>query len=74
MVGSVKLEDCGLGQCRQKARPCLQNNQSKRAGGVAQMVESLPSRCEALSPNPSMAKKYINKYKLITKKLWLHGY
>jgi hypothetical protein len=29
----------------------------KSAGGVAQVVKSLPSKCEALSANPSTTKK-----------------
>jgi hypothetical protein len=29
----------------------------KRAGGVAQVVDLLPSKCKALSSNPSMDKK-----------------
>jgi hypothetical protein len=29
----------------------------KRAGGMVQVVKSLPSKREALSSNPSMAKK-----------------
>jgi hypothetical protein len=29
----------------------------KRAGGVAQVIECLPSKCEALSSNPSTEKK-----------------
>jgi hypothetical protein len=33
----------GPGQPGQKPRPYLQNNQSKRAGGMAQVVECLPS-------------------------------
>jgi hypothetical protein len=31
----------------------------KRAGGMAQMVESLPSKCMALSSNTSTVKKYL---------------
>jgi hypothetical protein len=30
-------------------------NQDSGAGGVAQVTEGLPSKCEALSSNPSMA-------------------
>jgi hypothetical protein len=30
-------------------RPYLKNNKAKRAGGVAQKVEHLPSKCGALS-------------------------
>jgi hypothetical protein len=35
-------------------RPCLENTKQKKgAGAVAQMVENLPNKCEALSLNPS---------------------
>jgi hypothetical protein len=34
-------------------RPYLEKNSSQRAGGVVQVVEHLPSKCEALSLNPS---------------------
>jgi hypothetical protein len=48
------------------AIPFLKNNSNNddlttkpnpRAGGVAQVVEHLPSKCEVLSSNPGMAKK-----------------
>jgi hypothetical protein len=35
----------------------LKNNKRKRAGGMAQVVELLPSKCEALSSNPSTTEK-----------------
>jgi hypothetical protein len=39
-------------------KPYLKNNQTKnRAGGVAQVVACLPSKCESLSSNPSTSKK-----------------
>jgi hypothetical protein len=38
----------------QKVRTHLQNNQTKRAAVVAQAVECLPSKREALSPNLSI--------------------
>jgi hypothetical protein len=38
-------------------RTHLKNKQSKRAGGVGQAIELLPSKCEVLSSNPSTAKK-----------------
>jgi hypothetical protein len=39
-------------------RPYLKNTQCKnKAGGVAQMVECLSSKLEALSVNPNTAKK-----------------
>jgi hypothetical protein len=41
----------------QKARPNLQNNQSKKAGGMAQAVKHLPNKCKALSSNPSTTGK-----------------
>jgi hypothetical protein len=34
-----------------------QNPNTNRAGGVAQVVEQLPSKCEALSTNSSSTKK-----------------
>jgi hypothetical protein len=37
--------------------PILKKKSQKRAGGVAQVVELLPSKCEALSSNPNTAKK-----------------
>jgi hypothetical protein len=41
-----------------KARPYLKNTQytHKRSGGVAQVVEHLPKRSEALSSSPSKLK------------------
>jgi hypothetical protein len=38
-------------------RPYLKNNKTKRAGGVTQVVEYLPSKCKVLSSNPSTKKK-----------------
>jgi hypothetical protein len=40
----------------QKARPYLHNDKAKRAGGVVQVIECLPSICEALSSNPKINK------------------
>jgi hypothetical protein len=37
--------------------PILKNPSQKRAGGVAQVVVSLPSKCEALRSNPSVMKR-----------------
>jgi hypothetical protein len=54
MVRGITKDDCGPGQPGQKARPSLQNNQSKRACSVVQVVELLPSKRKALSSNPSM--------------------
>jgi hypothetical protein len=49
---NVKVEDFHLGQPMWKVRPHLQNNHSKRAGGKAQGVECLPSKCGALTASP----------------------
>jgi hypothetical protein len=58
MSRSLKWEDCALGCLGQNVRPHQSNNQFKKtAGGMAQVVECLPSKCEALSLNPSMARK-----------------
>jgi hypothetical protein len=57
-AGSLKQEDYSPGWLGQKRRSYLQNNQSKKgAGGVAQTVECLPSKHEALSSNPIPLKK-----------------
>jgi hypothetical protein len=40
-----------------KGRPCLQNNQSKSAEGVAQAVQHLSDKYGGLSSNPSIPKK-----------------
>jgi hypothetical protein len=47
------------GQPRQIVREPLsrENTSQKVAGGVAQGVEHLPSKCEALSANPCTTKK-----------------
>jgi hypothetical protein len=52
-VGSVKKKDQGPGQPGQKARPYLQHNRREKAGAMAQAVKHLPSKCKALSSNPS---------------------
>jgi hypothetical protein len=49
-------EDCGPGRFGRKTRSYLQNNQSKKAGAVAQAVEYLLAQ-EALISNHSTAKK-----------------
>jgi hypothetical protein len=41
--------------------PILQIPNTNGAGGVAQVVECLSSKCETLSPNPSTAKKQKEK-------------
>jgi hypothetical protein len=37
--------------------PILKKSSQKRFGGVVQVVECLPSQCEALSSNPSTAEE-----------------
>jgi hypothetical protein len=37
--------------------PIYKKNIKKRAGGVAQVIEWLSSKCETLSSNPTTAKK-----------------
>jgi hypothetical protein len=37
--------------------PIWKKTKSKRSGFVAEVVESLPSKCKALSSNPSTTKK-----------------
>jgi hypothetical protein len=41
----------------------IKKNAKFRAGGVVQVVECLPSKCEALSLNPSTEKKKKKKKK-----------
>jgi hypothetical protein len=51
------------GQPRQKCKILLENNsEEKSAEGVAQVLECLPSKCKALSPNPSSAKRKTKKF------------
>jgi hypothetical protein len=45
------------GQPRQKARPYLQNNHSKKGEVMAQVLDHLTSKSKALSSNPSTTKK-----------------
>jgi hypothetical protein len=46
-------------------RPYHKKNPSlKRAHGVVQVVEQLPSKCKALSSNPSTTKKKKKKEKI----------
>jgi hypothetical protein len=40
-----------------KHNPISKINKAKRAGGMAQVVESLPSKFRAMSSNPSTTKK-----------------
>jgi hypothetical protein len=51
MAENLKQEDHGPGQPGQKARTYYQNYQAKRAGDVAQVVECIPHKYEALSSN-----------------------
>jgi hypothetical protein len=41
--------------CVYIGKSCL--NEEQRAGGVAEVVECLPSNCEVLNSNPTTAKK-----------------
>jgi hypothetical protein len=53
------------------ARPCLENNlKQKRAGGVVEVVECQPSKCEALSSNPKLNKNKNNKIKYALVDFW----
>jgi hypothetical protein len=56
-VGRIQWEDLSPGQAGEKVRSCLQNNQSKKAGGMAQAVEHLPSKHKTLNSNPNTAKE-----------------
>jgi hypothetical protein len=47
-------------QPRQIVRPYLKIPNTKKGGGVAQVVVCMPSNCEALSSNPRDAKKKKN--------------
>jgi hypothetical protein len=38
-------------------RDYFQNNRAKSAGGMTQVVEHLPNKCEAQNWNPSTVKK-----------------
>jgi hypothetical protein len=58
-MGNLKY-DTNPGQPKQKIKPCLQNDQRKRAGVVAQVMESLPSKCETLSLNAKITKKNLS--------------
>jgi hypothetical protein len=51
-------------------RPYLKNNQhKKRAGEVAQVVECLPSKCEAMNSNSSATGK--KKIRALASDLWI---
>jgi hypothetical protein len=57
---SSDQEDCGSkpAQANSLQDPILKKKSQKRAGGVAQVVEHLPTKCEALNSNP-ITKKHI---------------
>jgi hypothetical protein len=44
-----------------KARSYLKNNQSKKAGGMAQVIKHLPSKWKTLSSNQELPKKKKNQ-------------
>jgi hypothetical protein len=46
-----------LGWCSKKLDLISKITRGKEAGGVAHVIGHLPSKCEALSSNPSIAKK-----------------
>jgi hypothetical protein len=48
---------------------CRNTTKVKRAGRVTQVIKRLPSKCEALSPNPRTAEKIYTEVKLKFKKL-----
>jgi hypothetical protein len=50
-AGNIKNHGPGI-----NGRPYLKNNKAKRTGVMAQVVECLPSKCEALSSNASIYK------------------
>jgi hypothetical protein len=64
-LGSRDQEDCSLRLAPAKIKTLSQKYPiQKRAGRVAQIVESLPIKHEALSSNPSAAKKKKKEKKL----------
>jgi hypothetical protein len=56
VTGSTKLRGWSARLAQAKLRPYLQNNQSKRAGGVAQVAQGLPIKYEALKLNTRIPK------------------
>jgi hypothetical protein len=57
-----------------KQDPIWKVTKAKKAGGVAQVLELLPSKCEALSSNPSTAPSPKKELKLWVKALfWLYS-
>jgi hypothetical protein len=47
------MVQAGLGK---KQHPISKTTRAKRGGGVAQVIECLPTKCKALSSNPRTAK------------------
>jgi hypothetical protein len=58
----VQIERPGPGQTWHKARPYLENNQHKKAGEVAPVIECLSSKYEALRSIPQYGKKKKRKW------------
>jgi hypothetical protein len=52
-----KLEHHSLDQSGYKGRPILKVSKAKRAGGVVQVIEHMPTSTRALSSIPGTAKK-----------------
>jgi hypothetical protein len=60
------LEDHNPGQHQTKTGDPIQNiTKARKAGVVTKVVDLLPSKCKALSSNPSTGKKNVNKAKTI---------
>jgi hypothetical protein len=58
-IHKIGLLHC-LAQPGEKWDPISKITRTKRIGGMARVIEHLPSKCEALSSNPSMAKIYLS--------------
>jgi hypothetical protein len=56
MVGSINRRTGVQGCLSKKQDPISKITQAKRAGGMAQAVQYLPSKCKALRLNPKIAK------------------
>jgi hypothetical protein len=61
MEGDLKQEGQVQVSLGKKRDPISKIPRAKRAGGVAQVVQHLCSKCEALSLSPRTANKYIDK-------------
>jgi hypothetical protein len=59
-LGSRDQDDCGSrpAMADSSGDPFSKIPNTKRADGVTQVAEQMPSKCEALSPNPSTAKTH----------------